>query len=121
MSTVRVVRILVYEGDPQWVADSLEERGVKERKVLGKGTITEGFLSGQVGLMDFIKPEANPPTSNDELLTQETAAQFLGVKPGTLEVWRCTERYNLPYIKVGGLVRYKLSDLQAWLKTREQR
>ena len=56
---------------------------------------------------------------NDSLLTQEQAAEILGVSPGTLEVWRSAKRYpGLIYVKVGRLVRYRRSDLLAWLESR---
>ena len=55
---------------------------------------------------------------NESLLTQEQAAEILGVTPGTLSVWRCTKRYNIPYIKVGRLVRYRKSALDAFLDLR---
>ena len=49
------------------------------------------------------------------LLTPEQAAEFLQVSPATLAVWRCNQRYNLPYYKMGdSLVRYKLEDLEAF-------
>ncbi len=54
----------------------------------------------------------------ESLLTQEQAAEILGVTPGTLSVWRCTKRYNIPYIKVGRLVRYRKSALDAFLDLR---
>lgn len=51
-----------------------------------------------------------------QLLTQEQAAAFLGVKPNTLAVWRCTNRVSLPYVKLGArLVRYRQNDLEAFL------
>lgn len=34
----------------------------------------------------------------DKLLTPEEVANILGVSVNTLNVWRCTKRYNLPYI-----------------------
>lgn len=49
------------------------------------------------------------------LLTDLQAAQALGVKAGTLGVWRTTGRNNLTYIKCGRLVRYKAGDLKEWL------
>jgi excisionase family DNA binding protein len=52
----------------------------------------------------------------EELLTPEQAAAILTVKSSTLEIWRCTKRYNLPYIKVGGAVRYRRSDLENFLQ-----
>lgn len=54
----------------------------------------------------------------ETFLTQAEAAVFLQVKPKTLGIWRCTKKYNLPYIKIGGKVRYALSDLKNWLKER---
>ena len=54
-----------------------------------------------------------------DLLDEKAAAQFLdGVTPGTLSVWRSTGRYNLPFIKIGRNVRYRRSDLIAWLEKR---
>jgi excisionase family DNA binding protein len=46
------------------------------------------------------------------------AAAYLGVEANTLAIWRCTKRYPLPYIKVGRLVRYRKSDLDAFLASR---
>jgi len=56
--------------------------------------------------------------SPDRLLDGTQAAALLGVAPGTLEVWRTTKRYPLPYIKVGRNVRYRLSALEAFLTAR---
>ena len=52
------------------------------------------------------------------LLNRTQAAEYLGVSKGTLEVWACTKRYDLPYVKVGRLVKYRLSDLQAFVASR---
>ena len=53
-----------------------------------------------------------------DLLDEKAAAQFLDNSPGTLSVWRSTGRYNLPFIKIGRNVRYRRSDLLAWLEKR---
>ena len=53
-----------------------------------------------------------PQTS---LFGNEAAAAYLGVTPRTLEVWRCTKRHQIPYIKVGRLVKYRQTALDAWL------
>ena len=50
-----------------------------------------------------------------ELLTRKQAADYLGVSKSTLDVWACTGRYNLPFIKVGRLVKYRKADLDSWL------
>lgn len=60
---------------------------------------------------------ANNP---DPLRDEAQAAAFLDVKPTTLQVWRCTKRYPLPFVKVGRLVRYRQSDLDAFLRSRTQ-
>jgi len=56
----------------------------------------------------------NPPVQVDD----KQAAVALGIKASTLSVWRSTGRYNLPYMKVGRLVRYRLSDLAEFLSRR---
>jgi predicted DNA-binding transcriptional regulator AlpA len=52
------------------------------------------------------------------LMTEREAAAALGVKPQTLNLWRTTKRYPLPYTKVGRAVRYRASDLLAFLDSR---
>jgi len=54
----------------------------------------------------------------DHLLTPPEAAAYIGVTENTLSVWRCVGRYAIPFIKVGRLVRYRRSDLEAWLESR---
>jgi len=52
------------------------------------------------------------------LLNEVEAAALLGIKASTLPVWRCTRRYDLPWIKVGRLVRYRRADVLAFLESR---
>ncbi len=54
----------------------------------------------------------------DKLLTTDETALYLGVGKETLNVWRATKRYKIPYIKVGKLIKYRKSDLDEWLKNR---
>jgi len=56
--------------------------------------------------------------ASKELLDERAAAALLDVTPGTLSVWRSTGRYALPFLKVGRKVRYRQSDLLAWLDKR---
>jgi excisionase family DNA binding protein len=53
-----------------------------------------------------------------KLLTREQAAEYLGIKPQTLSVWHSTGRYQLPVVKVGRAVRYRMQDLQAFVASR---
>jgi 1,4-dihydroxy-2-naphthoyl-CoA synthase len=49
--------------------------------------------------------------SEDELLAPFSTAKLLNVAVGTLAVWRCTGRYDLPFYKVGKSVRYRRADV----------
>ncbi|WP_349573294.1 helix-turn-helix domain-containing protein [Azotobacter salinestris] len=55
-----------------------------------------------------------PPVHIDD----KQAAAVLGVKPSTLAVWRSTGRYPLPFVKVGRMVRYRVSDLAEFMARR---
>ena len=49
------------------------------------------------------------------LLTRRQAAEFLGVKENTLAVWACNQRYDLPYVKIGRLIKYRRADLEQFV------
>lgn len=49
--------------------------------------------------------------TNDLLTTQEAAAH-LRKDPRTLKNWRCTKKYDLPYIQIGRSVYYRLEDIE---------
>lgn len=55
---------------------------------------------------------------NTDLVDETEAADILDVVPGTLQVWRSTGRYSIPFIKVGRKVRYSRTALNAWLESR---
>ena len=77
-------------------------------------------------MTSFKKPDQSPALYNPEddvLLDPYAAAVFLGgpdkpLSVGTLAVWRCIKRYDLPFLKIGRSVRYKKSALR---KFRDQR
>lgn len=52
------------------------------------------------------------------LLTRKQAAEYLGVEARTLDVWACTKRYDLKFIKVGRLAKYRIQDLDDFLVRR---
>ena len=51
-----------------------------------------------------------------KLLTEGEAAEQLGLKPGTLAIWRCTHRYPLAFIKIGRNVRYSQESIDAFIQ-----
>lgn len=54
----------------------------------------------------------------DPLLNEQQAAEYIGVKPTTLQVWRSTKRYPLAYLRVGRLIKYRQSALDSFLASR---
>lgn len=49
-----------------------------------------------------------------------TAATLLGVKPGTLEVWRCKGK-GPRFVKSGSRVVYRLRDINEYLDSQTRR
>jgi excisionase family DNA binding protein len=64
-------------------------------------------------------PGPKAPVTND-LMTRKQAANYLGVAEQTLAVWKTRHRYNLPVIKIGRLVKYRKSDLDAFIARRTE-
>ena len=52
------------------------------------------------------------------LMTPKEVADYLGIELETLNNWRCTKRYSLPYTKIGRLVRYRADDVEAFVTSR---
>jgi excisionase family DNA binding protein len=52
------------------------------------------------------------------LLSRVQAAEYLGLRPGTLAIWAMSSKHGLRVIKVGKLAKYRKSDLDAWLESR---
>ncbi len=57
---------------------------------------------------------------NEDRLTRKEAANYLGVAPGTLDVWASTGRYDLPFVKIGRFAFYRRSSLDAFIEDRTQ-
>ncbi len=50
------------------------------------------------------------------LMNRKDAAEFLGVAESTLAYWKCVGRYNLKYVKIGRLVKYRIRDLEDFIE-----
>jgi len=61
---------------------------------------------------------ASASTQDDPTYDTREAAAYLDLKPATLEVWRSTGRYELPFEKRGRSVRYRKSALDRFLAKR---
>ena len=53
-----------------------------------------------------------------ELKTRKQAAEYLDLQPQTLACWAVSGKYGLRFLKIGGNVRYRQSDLDKWLESR---
>ena len=62
--------------------------------------------------------DANEARQLTPLLTERQAADYLGVRPQTLALWRMTLRHDLGFIRVGTSIRYRARDLEQWLEQR---
>jgi excisionase family DNA binding protein len=58
------------------------------------------------------------PIHFEKLLTEKEVAEILSICPHTLNVWRCAKRYPLQFIRVGRHIRYRASDVEAFLRSR---
>ena len=54
---------------------------------------------------------------NKQKLNTEEAAAYLGIRPNTLEVWRCKHK-GPRYSKIGTRVLYDMDDLEAFFTAR---
>lgn len=52
------------------------------------------------------------------LITPLQLAERLSISVETLNTWRATNRYPLPYVKAGRLVRYRECDVQQFIESR---
>lgn len=56
------------------------------------------------------------PAISCPTLSRKEAAEYLGLQEQTLAAWASTKRYDLPYIRVGRRIRYRISDLEKFLE-----
>ena len=53
--------------------------------------------------------------SMSELLDTIKAGEYIATPPKTLVTWRCRGRVKIPFVRIGGNIRYKRSDLDAFI------
>jgi len=55
----RLIRVLVYEGPPEWIQECLQRRGVKGSYTVSRGVIKEAIVGDF--LEEVIERPAEPP------------------------------------------------------------
>jgi len=58
----------------------------------------------------------NDTSHNDKLLTGHEAAKILGIKAASLAQRRWRGDLALPYVKLGKVIRYKLTDINTYIE-----
>lgn len=79
---------------------------------VGESRLSRKLTTGSSGQMSLTPKKVTP------LWTPDETAQFLGVTVGTLQVWRTTKRYPLPYLKIGRKVMYSPDAVVAFMESR---
>lgn len=64
-------------------------------------------------------PDGHNEAGGSDMLTTEQAARLLGLSPFTLNKWRLNG-HGLRFIKLGRAVRYRRTDVDAYLASRTQ-
>jgi len=52
---------------------------------------------------------------SEKYISPKELSKMTGLKVNSLALARYQKRWSLPYYKVGSRVRYKLSEVEAWL------
>lgn len=52
------------------------------------------------------------------LIPSTKAAEYLGISNKTLSKWRYTGEHQIPFVKMGRYVKYRISDLDAFIESR---
>jgi len=63
-------------------------------------------------------PSTATPLSftDDVLATTEEAATLIKINAATLQKWRSTGENNIPFVKIGRSVRYRVTDLRDYVE-----
>jgi len=56
-----------------------------------------------------------PKNGGEKYLTRKEVADRFGVDPRTIDNWR--RNYDMPHYRMGGQVRFKESEVDAWAQT----
>jgi predicted DNA-binding transcriptional regulator AlpA len=66
-------------------------------------------------LTEILNKVDNSDHYDKVFLSTGEVANITGNTTSTLATWRCTKKVNIPYIKIGKTVRYRLSDVLNYL------
>ena len=59
-------------------------------------------------------------SEESKLLSVKEVCDILGITLGTIYTWRSTQRFRLPCIKIGRLLKFRHSDVMKFIKESEK-
>lgn len=68
---------------------------------------------------DAVAKHVDTPASGDSLMNVNALGEYLGIAPQTIRVWRM-QGIGPHAFKIGHLVRWRKSDVDAWLETQRE-
>jgi predicted DNA-binding transcriptional regulator AlpA len=74
------------------------------------------LLGSQMAKAEFRTILGQPRAGFDRLLRQSEVSRLLSINETTLEYWRSRGQGGPPFIKLGRLVRYRISSIEEYLK-----
>ena len=75
-------------------------------------------MLANVGEAKLIKRRKCSVEKNDELMKTDEVARWLSISESTVRKW---VHYGfIPYIKLGGAVRFSRKDIEAWIQERTE-
>lgn len=57
---------------------------------------------------------------DEERMTRDEAAAYIGVTAGTMRTWAWSGRHKIPYYRHAWRVYYRRSDLDRWLESQRR-
>lgn len=88
---------------------------IGKRSDLGVNGLPKGFPTTVRESNDRVAPKNQVMTPDEQLMTVQELALYLGVPVATLYQWRY-RREGPPGFRVGRHVRYRRTDIQAWIE-----
>ena len=79
--------------------------------------LCEGLPAGPLTLIDAntSTEHRSPASENERWITKQQLAEHLLVTPRWIEL---QQHAGLPHLRMGGVVRYRISEVEAWFRNR---
>ncbi len=90
----------------------------KTKKVTTNPTKKAAVAQPLEDTLSTFAPFTAADLQSEEMVDPPEASRFLRTTEHTLAVWRCHNRYGLPFIRVGRRIKYRRRDLINFVNSR---